>query len=193
MPSNMLRVNEAVRVTGMSRNTLYRYMRSGKLSYIENDGVRYLDRSEINAITPTDLAQQELFSNKSYTPQLHSSDTAAIKELTQEVAELRNTITLLTSALSDIVTVVSELKTHSVPLQTRQIQASVSDNERRTLEAQGKVWAALEQYKINGDKLPSIKAMAENIGMDRGTFSKHKKTWELQQSDVSSGDRHQRS
>lgn len=42
-----------------------------------------------------------------------------------------------------------------------------------------------DKAKANGGKLPSIKAMAEGIGMDRGTFSKHKKTWELQQSDVS--------
>ncbi|MEZ8671554.1 helix-turn-helix domain-containing protein, partial [Vibrio splendidus] len=33
MVSDGLRVNEAARVTGISRNTLYRYMRSGKLSY----------------------------------------------------------------------------------------------------------------------------------------------------------------
>jgi transcriptional regulator of acetoin/glycerol metabolism len=185
MANNLLRINEAVRVTGISRNTLYRYMRNGKLSYTEKDGVRYLDRHEINKITPTDLAQQDLFSDKSDTPQLHLGDAKAIKELTQEVAALRTTITLLTSALSDIVTVVSKLQTRPVPSQTRQIQASVSDNERRTLEAQRKVWAALEQHKANGGKLPSIKVMAEEIGMDRGTFSKHKKTWELQQSDVS--------
>lgn len=185
MANNLLRINEAVRVTGISRNTLYRYMRNGKLSYTEKDGVRYLDRTEINTITPTDLAQQDLFSDKTDTPQLHSSYTGAIKELTQEIAGLRNTVTLLTSVLGDIVTAVSALQISTNPPQTRQIQPSVSDNERRTLEAQSKVWAALEQYKANGGKLPSIKAMAEDIGMDRGTFSKHKKTWELQQSDVS--------
>jgi predicted site-specific integrase-resolvase len=184
MENNLLRINDAVRVTGISRNTLYRYMRDGKLSYTEKDGVRYLDRSEINAITPTDLAQQDLFNDKPDTQQLHSSDTGVIKELTHEISELRNTITLLTSALSDIVTIVSELQTRPVPFQAKQIPSPVSDNERRTLEAQSKVWAALEQYKANGGKLPSIKAMAEGIGMDRGTFSKHKKTWELQ-SDVS--------
>jgi hypothetical protein len=52
-----------------------------------------------------------------------------------------------------------------------------SDNERRAKEAQAKVFAVLEIYKDTSKK-PSIRAMAEEAGVERGTFSKHKKTWD---------------
>ena len=177
MESKLLRVNEAVRVTGISRNTLYRYMRDKKLSYVEKGGKRYLDRKEINALTPTDLAQQDLFSvspdTQSDTPQLPS-----YAELCNEIKELRHSVTSLTSALMKICDKVTRIDTPQTAAKP-QHKRSVSDNERRATEAQAKVFNVLEQYR-DDDKMPSIRAMAEEAGVERGTFSKHKKTWEAQ-------------
>ncbi|MEZ9455626.1 helix-turn-helix domain-containing protein [Vibrio sp. 10N.286.49.A11] len=169
-----LRVNEAARVTGISRNTLYRYMRSGKLSYTEKDGVRYLDRNEINAITPTELAQQDLFSVSNVTP-----DTPSNAELCAEIKALRSTVTKLTNALvtlSDVVTRITDTP-RQVTTPKKSSTPPTSDNERRAKEAQAKVFAVLEIYKDTSKK-PSIRAMAEEAGVERGTFSKHKKTWD---------------
>ncbi|MFA0541926.1 helix-turn-helix domain-containing protein [Vibrio sp. 10N.222.52.B7] len=181
MENHMLRVNDAVKVTGISRNTLYRYMRDNKLSYVERGGKRYLDRKEINALTPTDLAQQDLFSvssdTKSDAPQLPS-----YAELCNEIKELRHSVTSLTAALIEICDKVTRNDTPQV-VSSSPKDRPVSDNERRANEAQAKVFKVLEQYK-DADKMPSIRAMAEEAGVERGTFSKHKKTWEAQ-NDVS--------
>jgi AcrR family transcriptional regulator len=181
MENKLLRVNEVVRVTGISRNTLYRYMRDKKLSYVEKGGKRYLDRKEINALTPTDLAQQDLFSvspdTQGDTPQLPS-----YAELCNEIKELRHSVTSLTAALIEICDKVTRNDTPQAAPKSPK-ERPVSDNERRATEAQAKVFKVLEQYK-DDDKMPSIRAMAEEAGVERGTFSKHKKTWEAQ-SDVS--------
>ena len=181
MESYMLRVNDAVKVTGVSRNTLYRYMRDNKLSYVEKGGKRYLDRKEINALTPTDLAQQDLFSvstdTQSTTPQLPS-----YAELCNEIKELRHCVTSLTAALIDICDKVTRNDAPQV-VSSPPKDRPVSDNERRANEAQAKVFKVLEQYK-GADKMPSIRAMAEEAGVERGTLSKYKKTWEAQ-NDVS--------
>lgn len=175
MESHTLRVNDAVRVTGISRNTLYRYMRNNKLSYVEKGGKRYLDRKEINALTPTDLAQQDLFSvstdTQSDTPQLPS-----YAELCNEIKELRHSVTSLTAALIEICDKVTRNDTPQV-VSSPSKNRPVSDNERRANEAQAKVFKVLKQYK-DADKMPSIRAMAEEAGVERGTFSKHKKTWD---------------
>jgi transcriptional regulator of acetoin/glycerol metabolism len=176
MENNRLRVNEAVRVTGISRNTLYRYMRNGKLTYIEKDGVRYLDRKEINAITPTTLVQQSLFpvstDTKGDTPELPS-----YADLCNEIKELRYSIMSLTDVLADMRDKVKRNDTHQSPPKHQTKQPALSDNERRSNEAKAKVYKVLEQYK-DSDKMPSIRAMADEAGVERGTFSKHKKTWE---------------
>lgn len=175
MENSTLRVNEAVRVTGISRNTLYRYMRDGKLSYIEEDGVRYLDRQEINQITPTEVAQQDLFHVSSVTP-----DTSSNAELCAEIKALRSTVTQLTKALvtlSDAVTRIADTQKPVTPAKKSSIPSATSDNERRAKEAQAKVFSVLERYK-DAPKMPSIRAMAEEAGVERGTFAKHKKSWD---------------
>ena len=177
MENKLLRVNEVVRVTGISRNTLYRYMRDKKLSFVEKGGKRYLDLKEINALTPTDLAQQDFFSvstdTQSDTPQLPS-----YAELCNEIKELRHSVTSLTSALIEMCDKVTRNDTPQAAPKPQK-ERPVSDNERRATEAQAKVFKVLEQHK-DDDKMPSIRAMAEEAGVERGTFSKHKKTWEAQ-------------
>lgn len=181
MTESLLRINEAVRVTCISRNTLYRYMRDGKLTYVERNGVRYLKRSEINAITPTDLAQQDFFSSKSDTQKV-TGDTPSNAELCAEIKELRNTITHLTKALVTLGDTVTRIGDVTVPVIVPKKSTPVKgDNERRAEEAQSKVFKVLEKYK-DADTLPSITAMATEADVNRGTFARHQKAWDAQSS-----------
>lgn len=176
MTESLLRINEAVKVTCISRNTLYRYMRDGKLTYVEKNGVRYLKRSEINAITPADLAQQDLFSSKSDTQKV-TDDTPSNAELCAEIKELRNTITHLTNALVTLSDAVTRISDVTVPVKApKKSPSPTGDNGKRAEEAKSKVFKVLEKYK-DADKLPSVIAMADEANVNRGTFSRHQKTW----------------
>ncbi len=162
--STKLRVNGACHVTSLSRNTLYRYMKSGSLPFEEVEGVRWLDISDLKALA---------HKNSKVIPEISTSND--VSALSQEIHALTEQLTRLCNLLesqSDNVTV--KKRNGDTPI------AGVSDNERRAKEAQDKVWAVLEQYKTTKEPMPSIRAMSETAGVERGTFAKHKRTWESQ-------------
>ncbi|EJV0279279.1 helix-turn-helix domain-containing protein [Vibrio parahaemolyticus] len=45
----LLRINDACHVTGLSRKTIYRYMEKGILAYQEIDGKRYVNLSDLKS------------------------------------------------------------------------------------------------------------------------------------------------
>lgn len=155
MVTSKLRVNDACKVTGLSRNTLYRYMRDGRVKFEEIDGVRWVDISNLRP------SRDEMDTSGDVSELSH-----AIHELTKQVARLCN----LMEQDRDTVTVKKRNKPSS--------KLHVSDNERRAKEAQNKVWAVLEQFRTSKEPMPTLIAMATMAGVERGTFAKHKKTWD---------------
>jgi predicted DNA-binding transcriptional regulator YafY len=95
-------IQEAQKLTGKSRRTLYRDMAAGRLSWVpEGDNARRLETSELirayGALLPMTQLEDEKTAHQD-TP-LGTSDTALIlaelKALREEVSELRQAMRLL--------------------------------------------------------------------------------------------------
>lgn len=174
-------VNTVSGVTGLSRNTLYRYMNEGLLNYIEGKQGRLVKRSDAIALEPKrpHKAPDNLL-------------TEEIKRLTNEVYQLRQEVTLLRNVIqAELVQknrVSETVLTHKdnvigtdmtqknrvkvTPNRDSLYEVGKSSNEGRQLEAIAKVQTMIDKYQDASER-PSMAAMAKEIGMDRGTFIKH--------------------
>ncbi|EKO3954004.1 TPA: helix-turn-helix domain-containing protein [Vibrio parahaemolyticus] len=172
--TSLLRVNDACQIARLSRNTLYRYMKSGALKYMEENGVRLIELSDL----------EQFMSKSGGLPSVSKDVSFDVSKLHQSINDLTHQISRLCDIMernSDSVTTSKKAEKRHTVTQS-DITSDVTyatDNERRALEAQKKVFEVLDRYAESGEKMPSIRAMAEAAGVERGTFSKHKKTWEF--------------
>ena len=158
--TSLIRVNDACLVTGLSRNTLYRYMKSGRLDYTEKDGIRWVKYLSLKQFMPDHLAP-------SVTYQVTQNE---IQELTTSVHQLTHEVTRLCD-------IILQSQRHASP--TPVTVDITDDNVRRALKAKTAVYAILDKYSKLNQKLPPNTKLAVEAGVERGTFAKHKKQWQI--------------
>ncbi len=158
-------VNLVSRVTGLSRNTLYRYMNEGRLPYKEGKQGRLIRRSDAKALQPKRPAKE---SNQAMLDE--------IKQLTSEVCQLRHEVRQLSNVISvsmkQINSITDTVNKNENRVNVTGYDIGKSSNEGRQLEAIAKVQAILDKYQ-DPKELPSMAAMAREAGVDKGTFIKH--------------------
>ncbi|KHF02941.1 helix-turn-helix transcriptional regulator, partial [Vibrio parahaemolyticus] len=91
---DLLRINDACHVTGLSRKTIYRYMDKGILEYQEIDGKRHIQLKDLKKIQrkkQTDPKRDTVSDTKS-----------EIKDLKDEIKSLKNSILQLTECLETV-------------------------------------------------------------------------------------------
>ncbi|MDW2193982.1 helix-turn-helix transcriptional regulator, partial [Vibrio sp. 1641] len=141
---DLLRINDACHVTGLSRKTLYRYMDKGTLKYQEIDGKRHIALSDLKGIKRLP---------KKKTESTESNDTnLEISELKNEIINLKNSILSLQKCIEEtndmLVKYASKseskktIDTKNAPLKKENISG---DNERRAEEAKKRVFSALDK------------------------------------------------
>ncbi|KOY28438.1 hypothetical protein ACX12_03120, partial [Vibrio parahaemolyticus] len=81
---DLLRINDACHVTGLSRKTIYRYMDKGTLKYQEINGKRYISLIDLEKIAHAKK-------NKSMS-QKNDDTNAEITSLKNEIKMLKNSI-----------------------------------------------------------------------------------------------------
>ena len=173
----LLRINDACHVTGLSRKTLYRYMDKGILEYQEIDGKRYISLSDLKS---TQITKKQ--KNKKDT----KSDTdLEINALREEIKSLKNSILELNKTIRQIIPVqkgnVPDTKIDTKTNLTSKERLS-GDNERRAEEAKNRVFNALNKL-LEADSLPmyrgkiSPSGVQRETGIDRGTISKYLEEW----------------
>ncbi|ELU1680203.1 helix-turn-helix domain-containing protein [Vibrio parahaemolyticus] len=178
---DLLRINDACHVTGLSRKTLYRYMDKGALKYQEIDGKRYIALSDLKGIKRPPKKRNESRSD-------HDTSSEMI-ELKNEIITLKNSILYLNEHIKEINdmlrTYVSKdeskkpIDTKKTPLKKENISG---DNERRAEEAKKRVFSALDKL-LESDSIPlyrgkiSPSGVQKETGIDRGTISKYLPEW----------------
>lgn len=173
----LLRINDACHVTGLSRKTLYRYMDKGILEYREIDGKRYISLSDLKS---TQITKKQ--KNKKDT----KSDTdLEINALREEIKSLKNSILELNKTIRQIIPVqkgnAPDTKIDTKTNLTSKERLS-GDNERRAEEAKNRVFNALNKL-LEADSLPmyrgkiSPSGVQRETGIDRGTISKYLEEW----------------
>ena len=174
MECNKLRINDVVELTGLSRNTLYRYMREDSLKYTEINGIRYLEQSDVDTLivkktrVKSDITDDTL------------SDVSvlcnAIYKLTNEISNISNLLhNISVSKLCNDVALKEQPKKESV---SKGVTGNVSgDNIRRQNEAYTAVVEVLESYIESGKRMPMQKEMAAQAGVSPDTFRKHHNIW----------------
>lgn len=180
----LLRINDACHVTGLSRKTLYRYMDKGILEYQEIDGKRYINLSDLKSIQIT-KKQKSIKDTKSDTD-------LEINTLREEIKSLKNSILELNKTIRQIIPVqknnITDTKTNTSDTKsdTQKNLASKErlsgDNERRAEEAKNRVFNALNKL-LEANSLPmyrgkiSPSGVQRETGIDRGTISKYLEEW----------------
>ncbi|EOX3946367.1 helix-turn-helix domain-containing protein [Vibrio alginolyticus] len=180
----LLRINDACHVTGLSRKTLYRYMDKGILEYREIDGKRYISLS--------DLKSTQLTKKQKRRKDTTSDTNLEINALREEIKLLKNSILELNETIRQVMLVqigntptpkdsVSGAKSDTHTNLTSKERLS-GDNERRAEEAKNRVFNALNKL-LEANSLPmyrgkiSPSGVQRETGIDRGTISKYLEEW----------------
>lgn len=178
---DLLRINDACHVTGLSRKTIYRYMDKGILEYQEIDGKRHIQLKDLKKIQR----------KKQTDPKIDTvSDTKSeIKDLKEEIKSLKNSILQLTECLETVTrTLISDtnnfVSRHKKDTKKTAITAETlsGDNERRAEDAKNRVFHALDLL-LKNNALPmyrgkiSPSGVQKETGIDRGTISKYLQDW----------------
>ncbi|MFW1712332.1 helix-turn-helix transcriptional regulator [Vibrio parahaemolyticus] len=173
----LLRINDACHVTGLSRKTIYRYMEKGILDYQEIDGKRYVNLSDLKS---TQFTKKQ--KNRTDT----KNDTnLEINSLKEEIKLLKNSILELNKTIRQMVEepkgYVSNKKNDTQKSLVSKERLS-GDNERRAEEAKNRVFNALNKL-LETNSLPmyrgkiSPSGVQRETGIDRGTISKYLEEW----------------
>lgn len=166
--TKMLRINEVSRITQISRNTLYRYMRNDTLPFTEIDGVRFIKASDLKLIKKTTKP----------TGSNNESVLKELQELREEVKQLHVTVTALTHLLTQnkSATITDKVTSLVTPKVTR--KTSKGNYEQRKQAVRDKLFPILDGYKEKGQGYPSTKDLAVEADISRGTCTKYRKEWE---------------
>lgn len=180
----LLRINDACHVTGLSRKTLYRYMDKGILEYQEIDGKRYISLS--------DLKSTQITKKQKIRKDTKSDTDLEINALREDIKLLKNSILELNETIRQIMSVqrgnipttkgnMSDTKSDTNTNLTSKERLS-GDNERRAEEAKNRVFNALNKL-LEANALPmyrgkiSPSGVQRETGIDRGTISKYLEEW----------------
>lgn len=170
--TSLLRINDACQVTGLSRNTLYRKMKDGSLSYTEKDGVRWVKVSSLKAFMQSDNCNSDISLGITND---NSELVSALHGLTQAINKLCDIVTSSDTAC-DSVTVTNKSNVTSPIAQND--TGLVGKNLRESQENEKKVFSLLDSYVSRDMKMPLQKVLAKEIGMSVETFRKYQKKWE---------------
>lgn len=182
----LLRINDACHVTGLSRKTLYRYMDKGTLDYQEIEGKRHIRLSDLKSIQKSKRTKI-VSGTKSDTK---SNSEKEIKELKEEIKSLKDSVLELNKTLLRLVKapdLVVSKNTHDTKTKRASKERISGDNERRAEEAKNRVFEALNKL-FETNSLPmyrgkiSPSGVQRETGIDRGTISKYLEEWEDQNS-----------
>ena len=150
-------IQEAIRLTGKSRKTLYRYMDAGKLSYgIGVDGRRWFDTSELMRV----FGALELATQGSVSEKAKPIDTA-----NDTLAEMVKEVRRLTEKVESLEKVINEQRLLPAPDPVTQVVQEASDSVEAVPHQWGDYMA--KQRAIAAKVKEEAKEAALNRKMER--------------------------